>query len=93
MDIPTLRYSPHARRRMRKYRISEGEVEAVVWYPVRRCVTHSAVEHFGFIDDGREIKVVTDRSETFVYTITEEERRRKDRHQKERRRKERRKLR
>jgi hypothetical protein len=90
MDIPRLQYSRHARKRMENYHISGDEVEAVVWYPIRRDVTPSAVEHFGFIDDGREIKVVTNRAETFVITITDEDRRKKDRREKERRHNERR---
>jgi len=76
---------------MKRYRISEDEVEAIVWYPINRIVTHCAVEHYGFTDDGREAKVVTNRRETFVFTITDENRRRKDRRAKERRGKERRK--
>jgi Domain of unknown function (DUF4258) len=90
MDVPRLQYSRHARERMEYYCISEDEVEAVVWYPIRREVTHSAVKHYGFVDDGRKIKVVTNRAETLVVTITEEDRRRKDRREKERRRNERR---
>jgi Domain of unknown function (DUF4258) len=74
MDIPRLRYSRHARERMEHYHISGDEVEAVVWYPTRRDVTPSAVEHYGFVDDGRSIKVVTNRAETFVFTITDEHR-------------------
>lgn len=90
MDIPRLRYSPHAAARMRTYRISEDEVEAVVWYPARRIVSRWAVEHYGYADDGRKIKVVTNRSETYVYTITDEDRRFTNRREKERRRRERR---
>jgi hypothetical protein len=56
---------------MERYHISDDEVEAVVWYPVRRDTTPSAVEHYGFVDDGRKIKVVTNRAETFVFTITD----------------------
>jgi hypothetical protein len=90
MDIPRLRYSRHARERMARYHISDDEVEAVVWYPTRRDTTPSAVEHYGFVDDGRKIKVVTNRAETFVLTITDESRRKNDRREKERRHKERR---
>jgi hypothetical protein len=90
MDIPRLQYSRHARERMEDYRISDDEVEAVVWYPLRRDTTPSAIEHYGFIDDGRKIKVVTNRAETFVITITDETRRKKDRREKERRHNERR---
>jgi hypothetical protein len=93
MHVPGLQYSRHARERMEYYRISEDEVEAVVWYPIRREVTHSAVKHYGFVDDGREMKVVTNRAETIVVTITDEDRRRKYRREKERRHKERRRYR
>ena len=72
-------------------RISEDEVEAIVWYPIRRVVSRWSVEHFGFADDGRKLKVVTNRQETFVRTITDEDRRREDRRDKERRHRERRK--
>jgi Domain of unknown function (DUF4258) len=90
MDIPRLQYSPHAQARMRDYGLSEDEIEAIVWYPVRRVVSPSSVEHYGFADDGRRFKVVTDRTETYVITVTEEERRRKYRREKEMRRKQRR---
>ncbi|MDP9104796.1 MAG: hypothetical protein M3N49_02580, partial [Candidatus Eremiobacteraeota bacterium] len=56
----------------------------------RRDTTPSAVEHYGFVDDGRKIKVVTNRAETFVLTITDESRRKPDRREKERRHKKRR---
>jgi hypothetical protein len=75
---------------MRLRHISEGEVVAIVWYPVYRVASRRTVEHYGFADDGREIKVVTDRAETYVRTVTEEERRRSGRREKERRRNERR---
>jgi hypothetical protein len=75
---------------MQLYRISEDEVEAIVWYPIHRIVSHSAVEHVGVTDDGRDAKVVTNRSETYVRTVTLEERRRSGRREKERRRNERR---
>ena len=75
---------------MRLRLISEGEVEAIVRYPIHRIASPRAVEHHGFSDDGREVKVVTDRAETYVRTVTEEERRRSGRREKERRRNERR---
>jgi Domain of unknown function (DUF4258) len=75
MDIGHLQYSRHAHRRMRKRRITEDEIEAIVWYPIRRVVTESAVEHYGYADDGRKMKVVTDRTETYVISIIDEERR------------------
>jgi hypothetical protein len=76
---------------MKQHRISEDEVEAIVWYPIHRIVSHRAVEHYGCTDDGRDAKVVTNRTETFVRTVTWEERRRSGRREKERRRIERRK--
>ncbi|HEV2642776.1 MAG TPA: DUF4258 domain-containing protein [Candidatus Elarobacter sp.] len=91
MDERPLRYSAHARERMRRYRISEDEVEAIVWYPIHRIASHCAVEHYGFADDGRKLKVVTNRSETLVRTITDQERRWEHRREKERRHRERRK--
>jgi len=91
MDIPRLQYSRHARERMKLHRISEDEVEAIVSYPVHRRVSHSAVEHYGYTDDGQDAKVVTNRAETFVRTVTLNERRRNDRREKERRRNDRRK--
>ena len=90
MDGPRLQYSRHARERMERYHISDDEVEAVVSYPTRRDTTPTAVEHYGFIYDGRKIKVVTNRAETVVVTITDESRRKLDRREKERRHKERR---
>jgi hypothetical protein len=90
MDIPALRYSRHAIDRMQYYRIRTDEVEAVVWYPTHRRVSQAAVEHYGYIDDGREVKVVTNRAETFVITITLKDRRWRQRREKERRHRERR---
>ena len=90
MDVPRLQYSPHARERMLLRRISEDEVEAIVWCPIHRLVSHGAVQHFGFTDDGRAVKVVTNRAETFVRTVTDESLRRTNRREKERRRRERR---
>jgi arginyl-tRNA--protein-N-Asp/Glu arginylyltransferase len=69
------------------YGLTEDEVEAMVWYPMRRVLSATEVEHYGYADDGREFKVVTDRSETYVVTITEEQRRRKFRREKAMRRK------
>jgi hypothetical protein len=79
MDIPRLQYSPHAYHRMRKRHVSEDEVEAVVWYPTARVVSGNEIEHYGYTDDGRQLKVVTDLSETFVVTVAIEESRRRDR--------------
>ncbi|MBV8298161.1 MAG: DUF4258 domain-containing protein [Candidatus Eremiobacteraeota bacterium] len=90
MDEDPLQYSRHARDRMREDGISEDEVEAIVWYPVRRAVSPLAVEHYGYADDGREFKIVTNRSETIVITVVDEEARRKLRRTKEMRRKQRR---
>ena len=75
---------------MHEYHVSKDEIEAVVWCPIRRNVTPRAVEHYGYADDGRLLKVVTDRTESYVVTITDEERRRTGRRLKERRRRERR---
>jgi len=69
MDEHSLQYSRHARRRMRRRRISEDDVEAIVWCPAYRVVTRSAVEHYGYLYDGRKCKVVTNRSETIVTTV------------------------
>jgi hypothetical protein len=54
---------------MRKYRISEDDVEEIVWCPVYRVVTGVAVEHYGYLYDGRKCKIVTNRSETIVTTV------------------------
>ena len=75
MDVRRLKYSPHARKRLRKREITRDEVEAVVWCPTVRVAAGTSIEHYGYSDDGREMKVVTDLAETFVITITIEERR------------------
>jgi hypothetical protein len=77
VDELSLRYSAHAREHLIEYLLGEDEVEAIVWYPSRRFVTADAVEHYGWSSDGREIRVVTDRSETFVITIVDTEHRRR----------------
>jgi hypothetical protein len=69
MDEHPLQYSRHARRRMRRLRISEDDVEEIVWCPADRVVTGSAVEHYGYLYDGRKCKVVTNKSETIVTTV------------------------
>ncbi len=73
MDIPTLQYSRHARRRMRRYGISEEEVELIVWAPAFRIATGSEVEHCGYSYDGRYFTVVTNGAETKVVTIYTDE--------------------
>jgi Domain of unknown function (DUF4258) len=72
MDIPRLEYSRHARSRMRKARITEDEVEAIVYYPAwRRYSYANRIEHFGYCDDGRLVKIVTNASATRVVTVVE----------------------
>jgi hypothetical protein len=72
MDVPRLKYSRHARENMAAYRIDEDDVEAIVWYPARRYVTHRGVEHQGWSWDGRFFTIVTDRSEQLVITVIPE---------------------
>ncbi|HZO95468.1 MAG TPA: hypothetical protein VFB22_17090 [Candidatus Baltobacteraceae bacterium] len=79
MDDDPLQYSRHARDRLMKYHLEEDDVRAVVLWPSRRVVTADAVEHDGWASDGREIKVVTDRSKRLVITVVDFERRRRDR--------------
>ena len=86
MDERFLQYSPHAFDRIVGHRVSEDEVEAIVFTPMNRIVSHQRVEHHGYSADGRELIVVTDRSETFVITIIDAERRRRNRRYKEMRR-------
>ncbi len=70
MDVEPLEYSGHALRRMRHHRITKDEVEAIVHYPAwRRRSGHARIEHFGYSDDGRLFKIVTDRYERRVITV------------------------
>jgi Domain of unknown function (DUF4258) len=75
MDIPHLQYSRHARQRMRRYRISEDEVEAIVWYPEHREVTRRGVNHYGASSDGRPFRIGTRWDERHVITVVELQRR------------------
>jgi hypothetical protein len=69
MDVPRLKYSDHARENMAAYRIDEDDVEAIVWYSARRCVTPRSVEHEGWVWDGRYFRIITDHREDFVITV------------------------
>lgn len=72
MEWDPLEYSPHARHRMRKDRITEDEVEAIVYYPAWRRRSYAGrIEHFGYSDDGRSFKIVTNAHETRVITVVE----------------------
>ncbi len=54
---------------MRRLRISEDDVEEIVWCSAYRVVTPSAIEHYGYLYDGRECKIVTNKAETIVTTV------------------------
>jgi hypothetical protein len=75
MDIPALRYSRHARKHLVRYHMDKDDLDAIVWYPARRYVTHRGIEHEGWLSDGRPVRVVTDHSERVVITIVDLERR------------------
>jgi hypothetical protein len=78
MDEQPLQYSPHAREKMAAYRITEDEVEAIVWYPAwRRQSHHRRIEHYGYSDDGRLLRVVTDEHEERVITVVDRWRRKR----------------
>jgi hypothetical protein len=79
MDDAPLRYSAHARKRMVTREITEDDVEGIIAYPIRRSVTHHKVIHTGYSGDGRLLAVVTDRTETFVFSVVDKERRRRKR--------------
>ena len=87
MDEPSLEYSRHAFDRVGGRQVSVDEIEAIVWNPMKRHVSHGTVEHHGYSEDGREIIVVTDRSETYVITVLDKNRRRAHRRDNEARRK------
>lgn len=56
--------------------ISEDEVEGIVRYPAwRRRAAKGRIEHYGYSDDGRLFKIVTDRHETRVISVIDDERR------------------
>ncbi len=86
MEHRSLEYSPHAFGRLHGLHLSKDETEAIVRNPMKRNVSHSAVEHHGCSDEGRELIVVTDRSEPFVITVIDKNRRRETRREKDLRR-------
>ena len=70
-----MRYSDHARERLRDRHFTEADVAAVVENPVRGVflpTTRDRKEHFGFAADGRPLNVITDRAVTIVITIVEQ---------------------
>lgn len=70
MDEIVLKYSPHARHKMSRDGVLEDDVEATVQYPTERRRSYlGRILHFGYTSDGRLINVVTDRSERFVHTV------------------------
>lgn len=72
MDVEPLEYSEHVLRRMRSSCITKDEVEAIVYYPAwRRRSRLRRIEHFGYSDDGRLFKIITDRYERRVITVVE----------------------
>ena len=75
MDIPRLQYSAHARDTMKWFGLDAEDLEAIVWYPAHRYVTHRGVEHEGWSSDGRYLTVVTDHRERRVITIVDKYRR------------------
>ena len=82
MDEKRLRYSRHARQRMRKRLLLHEEVDAIVRWPAWRRATHrDTIKHYGYSDDGRLIGVVTDRDERLVLSVIDERRRERRRRQ------------
>ncbi len=85
MDEGGLEYSPHAREKMSTDGISESDVEGTVDWPTRRNRTYyGRIQHFGYSGDGRLINVVTDKSETYVITVIDVEKRRRARRNRKR---------
>jgi len=57
---------------MRSFCITKDGVEAIFHYSAwRRRSRLGRIEHFGYSDDGRLFKVVTDRYERRVITVVE----------------------
>jgi hypothetical protein len=80
MNGDPLRYSPHATDKMRSDGIFEEDVEGTVDWPIRRGWSYNhRIAHFGYTSNGRLINVVTDASETYVYTVIDVEARRRER--------------
>ncbi len=76
MDEWPLQYSRHARERMIEHRITQDEVEAIVRYSAwRRHSSDGKILHYGYSDDGRLFKIVTDRDEDRVVSVIDERRR------------------
>jgi len=61
---------------MRRWHLTRDDVESVVWCPLVRIALARVVKHGGYIDDGRFIVAITNRSETIVTTVTTNEHRR-----------------
>ncbi len=76
MDERPLQYSRHARERMIEHHVSDDEVEAIVRYAAwRRRSSDGKVLHYGYSDDGRLFKIVTNRYEDRVVSVIDERRR------------------
>ncbi len=65
-----LEYSRHALRKMRTYGVTGDEVEAIVSYADWRCRSRDGrMEHYGYSENGRLFRVVTDHAERKVITV------------------------
>lgn len=67
-----MRYSAHAKLRLKQHQVTTAEVEVIIaspsrgtWVPTNR----DTVEHFGASADGRPFNVVTNGAKTIVITI------------------------
>ena len=70
-----MRYSDHAKHRMKQYGVTRAEVDSIVARHQRgewKASARDIVEHFDFAADGRPFNVVTHRAETIVVTVVPE---------------------
>lgn len=68
-----LQYCRHALERMTKARISADEVCGIVRHPAwRRRSYAQRIEHHGYCEDGRHVRVVLEADESTVVTVVVE---------------------
>lgn len=68
-----VRCCAHARRRMKRARLSTDDVLSVVQQPAWRRHSYAGrVEHYGYVADGRHVRVVVESDERTVVTVVVE---------------------
>ena len=73
MTEPDLQYCGHALARMSRAGISADEVYGIVRHPAWRRPSYAQrIEHHGYSDDGRHLRIVVEADESTVVTVVVE---------------------